>query len=312
MVTRVSPPVSVVVPTYQNAPFVAATLDSILAQTYTDFELVVADHSSCDDTWEIVLNYADIDDRIRVQRTEPGGGAERNWNRVTESARGRLLKLVCGDDILYPRCLERQVAAMEDNPGVAFVACRRDVVDAHGERLIADRGLDGMAGRVDGSDAVRRSVRAGTNVFGEPVCTLLRREDVVSVGGWSGREGYFIDHDLYVRVLRIGDLYAVPETLAAFRVSTAQWSARLIHEQAQQSRRFLRRVAAESDGAVAAGDVRRGVARAYAKAWGRRLAYSWWGSRLEVPPGPRTRSAAGAGPSNRPGPGTSPGSSTES
>ena len=100
----VTPRVSVVVPSYNNASFIEATMDSILAQTFEDFELVVADHSSADGTWERLQRYR-TDPRVRLLRTETGGGAPRNWERVTAAARGELLKLVCGDDIIYPDCL---------------------------------------------------------------------------------------------------------------------------------------------------------------------------------------------------------------
>ena len=103
------PRVSVVIPAFENAPYIRATVTSVLAQTYPDFELVVADHSSSDGTWEILQEFA-ADPRVRLLRTPAGGGADRNWNRVTEAARGELVKLVCGDDLLAPEALATQVA----------------------------------------------------------------------------------------------------------------------------------------------------------------------------------------------------------
>jgi glycosyltransferase involved in cell wall biosynthesis len=109
-----TPRVSVVVPSFNNASFIQATMDSILAQTFGDFELVVADHSSSDGTWDLLQPYAS-DPRVRLLQTEAGGGAQRNWDRVTAAAHGELLKLVCGDDIIYPTCLGDQVEAMDAN-----------------------------------------------------------------------------------------------------------------------------------------------------------------------------------------------------
>jgi cellulose synthase/poly-beta-1,6-N-acetylglucosamine synthase-like glycosyltransferase len=91
----VTPRVSVVVPSYNNASFIEATMDSILAQSFQEFELVVADHSSTDGTWERLQRYRS-DPRVRLLRTETGGGAPQNWGRVTAAAHGELLKLVCG------------------------------------------------------------------------------------------------------------------------------------------------------------------------------------------------------------------------
>ena len=74
--------VSIVVPTYNNADFVEETIESILAQTYADFELVIADHSSTDGTWEKLQRFVD-EPRVRLLETPAGGGAPANWTRVT-------------------------------------------------------------------------------------------------------------------------------------------------------------------------------------------------------------------------------------
>ena len=111
--------VSIVVPTYNNVDFVEETIESILAQTYTDFELVIADHSSTDGTWEKIQRFAD-DPRVTLLRTPAGGGAPANWTRVTEAATGDYLKLVCGDDLLEPSCLEQQVAVLDTHPSVVL------------------------------------------------------------------------------------------------------------------------------------------------------------------------------------------------
>lgn len=275
------PRVSVVVPAYQNAAFIERTLDSILAQTHRDLEVVVADHASTDGTWRLLQRYAD-DPRVVLLQTPAGGGAERNWNRVTEAASGSLLKLVCGDDLIYPTCIEEQVQAMHAHPGVAMVACRRDLVDVSGRVLLRRRGLPGLAGLVPGSRAVRAAVRAGTNIFGEPACVLLRRDLVSAVGGWSAAQPYLIDEDLYVKVLAFGDLYAQPEALAAFRVSAAQWSVDLAREQARQGKEFLRRVRQDQPAAVSHGDVRLGSVRAVVAAGQRRAAYVMWSRRMRA------------------------------
>ena len=93
-----TPRVSVVVPAYNNAEYLAETIDSILAQTFTDFELVIADHSSTDGTLAVAQKYEDP--RIRLLTTPAGSGAQANWNLVTGEATGELIKLVCGDDTI--------------------------------------------------------------------------------------------------------------------------------------------------------------------------------------------------------------------
>lgn len=277
----VTPRVSVVVPSYNNASFIGATMDSILAQSFEDFEVVVADHSSADGTWELLQRYA-ADPRVRLLRTETGGGAPANWQRVTDAARGELLKLVCGDDVIHPDCLRVQVEAMDANPSVVLVAARRDLIDARGDILVSGRGLAGLTGRVSGRTAARHSVVSGSNIFGEPACVLIRRETLRDAGGWDGRYPYVIDLSTYVNVLLRGDFLGIDQSLAAFRLSSSQWSVHLAREQSRQVIGFHHRIAADASGLLSRADLLRGDARARGMAFVRRLAYLWVGRRMHA------------------------------
>ena len=106
-----TPRVSVVVPAYNSVAFIDATMRSILGQSFTEFELVVSDHSSTDGTWEALQRFA-ADPRVRLSRLASGGGASANFNAVTDLATGEFIKLVCGDDLLSPDSLAEQVAAL--------------------------------------------------------------------------------------------------------------------------------------------------------------------------------------------------------
>jgi glycosyltransferase involved in cell wall biosynthesis len=271
----------VVVPSYNNAAFIEATMDSILGQTFGDFELVVADHSSTDGTWERLQRYR-ADSRVRLLRTQAGGGAPRNWARVTAAAQGELVKLVCGDDLIYPDCLRVQVAAMDEHPSVVLVAARRDLIDARGGTIIAGRGLAGLTGRVPGRVAARHTVVAGSNIFGEPACVLIRRAALERAGGWDSRQPFVIDEATYVNVLLHGDFLGIDEALAAFRLSSSQWSVHLAHEQSGQVIGFHHRLSDDAPGLLSRADLLRGDAMARAMAYVRRLAYVWTGRRMHA------------------------------
>jgi len=273
--------VSVVVPSFNNASFIEATMDSILAQTFEDFELVVADHSSADGTWQLLQPYA-ADPRVRLLQTEAGGGAPRNWDRVTAAASGELLKLVCGDDVIYPGCLRDQVAAMDAHPSVVLVAAQRDLIDARGGIVTTRRGLAGLAGRVSGRVAARHTVVAGSNIFGEPACVLIRRKALIRAGGWDVRHPFVIDEATYVKVLLTGDFFGIDKALAAFRLSSAQWSVSLARAQSDQVIGFHHQLADEAPGLLSRADLWRGDAMARAMAYVRRLAYAWVGRRMHA------------------------------
>lgn len=267
-----SPRVSIVIPAYNNAAYLRATLESVFAQTYQDYEVVIADHSSVDGTAEIIQSFAS-EPRLRILSPTPhGGGAKANWNRVSQHAEGEWIKLVCGDDLLAPNALEAQMAAADANPGAVMVASKRDIVDARGEIVFAGRGLANLQGRVSGADAVRATVRSGTNIFGEPAAVLLKRA-VLAEGWWDDSFPYMIDETAYVRVLHSGDLVALPQTLASFRISASQWSVRLARSQAGQAAGLHRAIMADQPGTLTKLDVARGNTLALANAYARRLVY---------------------------------------
>lgn len=272
--------VSVVVPAYNNARDIEATLRSILAQDYQDFEVVVADHSSSDGTNQILKRFAG-DARVRVLDPTPtGGGALANWNRVSQHARGELIKLVCGDDLLSPQALRLQVAAFDAHPSAVFVASRRNLVDATGNELLKARGLAGLEGCMSGRDAALASILAGTNIFGEPCCVMMRRDALERAGWWDGRFPYLIDQASYSNVMIQGDMVAMPEVLASFRVSATQWSVRLMRQQAEQAIAFHESFTHEHPGLATPAQVRRGNLKARLMAWARRLAYIWLRRRM--------------------------------
>lgn len=271
------PTVSLVVPAFNNGSTIAETMRSLLSQTHTALEVVVADHGSTDDTREVLKPFAS-DRRVRLLTTEPGGGAARNWNRVLSEATGEFVKLVCGDDLLYPDAVERQLAAFQ--PGVAMVASQRDIVDARGGVVISARGLAGMTGRWDGRAALRRAVRSGSNPFGEPAFVMFRRASVVEPL-WDASKQYLIDLAGYARILLAGDLVGLEGSAGAFRLSASQWSVRLSKSQADETREFHRELAQHHPGLVTAADLRIGSIMATVLAGGRRLTYARLGERLQ-------------------------------
>ncbi|MFD6092507.1 glycosyltransferase family 2 protein [Oerskovia sp. NPDC060338] len=274
------PRVSVVVPAYNNGEYIGATIESILNQTFADFELIVADHASTDDTVAVVERFSH-DPRLTLVSTEAGGGARRNWNRVSQLATGEVIKLVCGDDLIHPRMLERQLAALDaGGERVKLVASQRDLVDARGKEFVRSRGLGHLEGQVGGAEALRATVRSGGNIFGEPACVMMRTEALEKAGWWQDLR-YYIDAGSYAHVLVQGDMVALRESLASFRVSASQWSVRLMRQQAAEAAEFHRIAQSLAPDTITRGDVRLGDVRAELLAVQRRLAYLALGKRMK-------------------------------
>lgn len=265
------PRVSVCIPVYNGAEFIAQAIESVLAQSFMDFELVILDNASIDGTLDVASRFADP--RIRVERNQATTGAGANWNRALRAARGEFVKLVSADDYLYEQCLERQLEGfVAGGENVVLVTSPRDIVDESGRRLMT-RGLSRF-GLVRGSDARRRVVRSGTNPLGETASALMRASAVERVGGFDESDPYTIDVDYWMRLLETGDLFVVDGPLSAYRVSAGSWSASVAGSQAAHYRKMLDVVALRPGSNLSAVDLMIGRAMASINGLARQVVYA--------------------------------------
>jgi glycosyltransferase involved in cell wall biosynthesis len=129
-----APAVTIGMPVYNGARYIEEALDSILNQTYRDFELLISDNASTDATEEICRRYAAADSRITYSRNDRNLGATANYNRVIHLARGRYFRHAAHDDVLAPTNIERCVAVLDAEPDVALVYPRMIMMDADGNQ----------------------------------------------------------------------------------------------------------------------------------------------------------------------------------
>jgi glycosyltransferase involved in cell wall biosynthesis len=207
----------VCIPVYNGEQFLAETVRSVLDQTYRDFEVVILDNASTDATSRIARSFGDA--RVRVETNPTTIPQPDNWRMAVSRCRAPLIKLLCADDLVHPRCLEYQVGPMLADPGLALVAARRHMIDERSRVLAPRRGLGGLTGVRSSVEVARRVVRSGANPIGEPGGALFRREHYMTVGGWRPERRHAMDLDLWMRLLQCGEFLGLPETLAAFRVA---------------------------------------------------------------------------------------------
>lgn len=248
------------VPAYQAGEYLAATINSVLRQTFEDFELLVLDNASTDATPEILRGFTDP--RLRVLRNPEVLPVAANWNRVIAKSTAPLVKLVCADDLLHPSCLERQHAVLAGDPGLALVCSRRDLVNEQARPIARNRGLRGLLGRHDSQTVIRKIVRHGGNPLGEPAGALLRRKDFDAVGGFDGRWRFPLDLHLWTRLLAHGDFYGMRESLAAFRIGRGSLSARATRAEYAEQRTLSEWTATDPQWTVPRVDRLVGAARA--------------------------------------------------
>jgi glycosyltransferase involved in cell wall biosynthesis len=128
-----APRVSVGVPVYNGERFLALTLDSLLAQTYRDFEIIIGDNASTDRTEEICRAYAAQDARVRYVRHEQNLGLARNYMRLVDLARGEFFRWAAADDLSAPEALGACVAALDREPLAVLAYPKTTLIDEFGE-----------------------------------------------------------------------------------------------------------------------------------------------------------------------------------
>lgn len=138
-----TPRVSIGLPVYNGERFLAESIQSILAQTFTDLELILCDNASTDSTAEICRSFAAQDSRVRYYRNERNIGAMPNFNRVFRLSRAPYFKWVAHDDAHHPRYLEECVRVLDERPEVVICHAATRVIDAQGREVLTfDQGED--------------------------------------------------------------------------------------------------------------------------------------------------------------------------
>lgn len=265
---------SVVVPVFNGLPHLTVLVESILAQTHGFLDVVFVDGGSSDESLSFLQSIADP--RVRVLTNPRGTSAAANWDAASQSARGEFVKLVCQDDLLYPDAIAKQVSDLSGSPTAVMAIAQRDIVDAHGAVVYRNRGCAGLRpGVVNGNDAIRVAYLRGTNVFGEPVTVLFRRDSLMDALSWDDTNPFLLDLTLYAKVSRTGDVVVRKESIGAFRVSAQSWSTRLVGEQVRQFRSWQAAFAASLPTPPSARDRRRAFVGLHSQALLRRGAYRW-------------------------------------
>ncbi len=231
-----SPLVSLCLPTYNGAAYLVPCLESILAQTVQDVEILILDDQSQDETLSIAQDYQRRDARIRLEVNERNLGLVGNWNRCVEQAHGEWIKFIFQDDLLAPTCLEQMLAATSLAPDCLLVYCQRQFLIETGvseqERAwfqkhacFVDRLFEGKAyvsPQQYGEAAIRHF---GWNLLGEPTTVLLHRQAFLRFGLFNPHYIQNCDLEYWHRVaIHTGALY-INAPLASFRVHTGSTSA---------------------------------------------------------------------------------------
>jgi len=212
-----APLVSIGIPTYNGARYLRESIDSVLAQTFRDFELVLIDDASADHSGAIGEAYARKDPRIQTIKNSKRLGLVGNFNRCVELTNGRHVCVWHQDDMMMPQNIERKVALLEANPQVGFVHSNVLMIDDRGKVLSehweADSRRDYVRG---GREFFLRMAEPGRNYVCCP-SVLARRECYQKLGGFRSELYFACDLEMWMRLALYYDVACVGEPLVQFR-----------------------------------------------------------------------------------------------
>jgi glycosyltransferase involved in cell wall biosynthesis len=245
------PTVSVIIPTYNRAFMLKEAIQSVLDQTYSDYEVIVVDDGSTDNTREVVNALSDKRVRYVFQENRERSAAR---NHALSLARGRYIAFLDSDDLFLPTKLEKQVAALEKEQKFGMVYSSAICTDKQGKRIAP------FMYKATASGWIYRKVAFYVPITILPTLVMIRTEVLSQVGGFDEKMTRFEDIDMWRRVARRYPILAMQEPLSIFRTHSdnelanqnpdkilralAYYVNKAFNEDKDESRIFLRRAAA--------------------------------------------------------------------
>lgn len=205
--------VSVILPVFNRSDFLAVAIESVLQQTYANFELLISDNCSTDRSFEIASEYADQDSRIKLSRYDRNVGCVLNYNGLIANAKGEYIALFGSDDIFEPNCLEKLVSVFDKQPSVTLATSARNIVDSSG-RTTEELHPHNESKLISGAEARQGLITTLVNWIGAPVMWRSKNK----LQGFDSRFAQLADLDYWCRILEHGDIYYLDEVLINYRV----------------------------------------------------------------------------------------------
>ncbi|MGA8260933.1 MAG: glycosyltransferase family 2 protein [Arenicellales bacterium] len=204
------PMVSIGMPVWNGERFLQKAIDSLLGQTFTDFELLISDNASTDATPEIVRGALQRDPRVRYDRLDENIGASPNYNRVLRRTRGRYFTWAACDDVYLPRWLEETFRALTENPGAVLAHTRTRFIDEH-DRTIKEE----KPGRRHTAGSISPVERLYDIAYVRHACLqlygLIPRQAAERTGGFQSITA--ADRVVLVKLALMGRFIKLPEVL---------------------------------------------------------------------------------------------------
>jgi glycosyltransferase involved in cell wall biosynthesis/2-polyprenyl-3-methyl-5-hydroxy-6-metoxy-1,4-benzoquinol methylase len=217
------PKISVLLPNHNYGRYLELAIESILRQDFTDFEFIISDDASSDNSADIIRSYAARDARIKSFIQPRNLGMVGNWNWCLRQARGKYIKYLFGDDCLSsPHALSTLAGMLEANPGAALATSARELIDDQGKFITLWDHL-GRPGLKKADRVARLCLFQIENYIGEPTAVMFRSS--ATDRGFDSSYRQVVDLEMWLHLLKQGDLVYTSEPLCQFRQHAEQQTA---------------------------------------------------------------------------------------
>jgi glycosyltransferase involved in cell wall biosynthesis len=206
--------VSICLPVYNGARFLPQAIESVLNQTHQNWELLIADDCSQDDSAKIAAQFAEREPRIKNWVNRQNLSIFANYNECINRASGDYIKPFAQDDLFEPTCLARLTHSLQENPDVSLVTAARAIIDGDGNRTGIERFFDHTL-KIHGEDVIREYIRTFVYRTGTPSQVMFRQASK----GPGFDTAYFLSGDIeyFFRILESGQYMYLDEVLVSFR-----------------------------------------------------------------------------------------------
>lgn len=217
------PKVAILLPVFNGERYLAAAIDSVLAQSFEDFELLIADDVSTDNSAQIIAKYAQIDRRIKSWKNTENKGLFGNYNQCLSRASGQYIKPFAQDDLIEPEMLAHMVAVLDADKNLVLASCARRCVDDQGNETEVLREFADTV-EFDFNQVIKDNLVTLRNRIGEPSAVIFRQE--FAGDGFDDSFYHLGDIEYWFRIIEHGKYIYVNEVLCSFRQHAASTTSK--------------------------------------------------------------------------------------
>ena len=215
-----TPKVSVCIPVRNGGDFLPRAVDSVLQQSFDDYELIIVDNCSTDGTVKWIEDKLQAAPKIRFYRNATNLGLVGNFNTCLAYAKGEYVKFLCADDLLLPESVRRMSDALNADPSVVLVTGGRKLIDESGATITTQR-YAAKNVRLPGAEVINRCI-FGKNYIGEPSAVMFRRN--AAQRGFQESLPHLMDLEMWFYLLEQGPMVSLADEVCAVRQYTGQMS----------------------------------------------------------------------------------------